>query len=656
VAVQSPRIESYCDSGTLSEGQCVVTVVKDYPASLNKTCTDGYTLRADGKCAKEVPDDYEATRKESCADGSTPVGGQCMVTKEEDAKQENGCLLGALKAWPSSPSQQACMTDETVTGSSPTTAATACRALGSPVGATLLGVLLAPGASVEEAAQNGQPQAAPLTPWYCGFVPVQRYVCLRGTLVGDRRCRYQEPVPSTKSYSCPGGGSLEGTVCRRTRTDLKDPATSYSCPGGGSVEGTMCRLRETTRSQAKTREVCEAGYTKDGSICYRPTGSTPTAQYSCDPGWTPNGGQCSYKTPDKAATVKYVCTGGSAPGGDGRCASSEEARAYVYLGGKLIAEAVVGGATQYVHTDALGSPVARTGSTGALISRTRFEPYGYVAQGTKPSPATSQIGFTGHVQDGESELVYMQQRYYDPIAGRFLSVDPIVTDANTGAGFGLYTYVDNNPYAKIDPDGREPAECSESCTRMRAISDAHSLGTSTTGAAGSMFRAAASEGRALASDLPSFSDTAKLFLPGLMLPSMAWEGTMGTFDSLANVLEGHASKGDGVVLAMAFLPAAKGIKIGPRWQAHNIADMVCERGCEAVASQIQRHIGGKVVRITPKDAPMLGSFRGKNWGWSHHEVVVKDGRVYDLTTGHKGIPASEYKSLWQYSDSINFGF
>jgi uncharacterized protein RhaS with RHS repeats len=48
----------------------------------------------------------------------------------------------------------------------------------------------------------------------------------------------------------------------------------------------------------------------------------------------------------------------------------------------------------------------------------------------------------------------MQQRYYDPMAGRFLSVDPIVTDANTGKGFGLYTYVENNPYSKVDPDGR----------------------------------------------------------------------------------------------------------------------------------------------------------------------------------------------------------
>ena len=129
--------------------------------------------------------------------------------------------------------------------------------------------------------------------------------------------------------------------------------------------------------------------------------------------------------------------------------------AYIYLGGKQIAEWNSVSGVQYVHTDALGSPVAHTNGSAAVMNRARFEPYGYVAQGTKPSANTSIIGFTGHVQDAETDLVYMQQRYYDPIAGRFLSVDPIVTDANTGKGFGLYTYVENNPYAKIDPDGRE---------------------------------------------------------------------------------------------------------------------------------------------------------------------------------------------------------
>jgi hypothetical protein len=48
----------------------------------------------------------------------------------------------------------------------------------------------------------------------------------------------------------------------------------------------------------------------------------------------------------------------------------------------------------------------------------------------------------------------MQQRYYDPVAGRFLSVDPVMTDAGNGALFNRYMYAASNPYTLIDPDGR----------------------------------------------------------------------------------------------------------------------------------------------------------------------------------------------------------
>lgn len=50
----------------------------------------------------------------------------------------------------------------------------------------------------------------------------------------------------------------------------------------------------------------------------------------------------------------------------------------------------------------------------------------------------------------------MQQRYYDPIAGRFLSVDPVSADPNSGANFNRYWYANNNPYKYTDPDGRCP--------------------------------------------------------------------------------------------------------------------------------------------------------------------------------------------------------
>ena len=104
----------------------------------------------------------------------------------------------------------------------------------------------------------------------------------------------------------------------------------------------------------------------------------------------------------------------------------------------------------YIHTDGLGSPVARTDEKGNVISRTRYEPYGATAGGATPT-----IGFTGHVNDADTSLTYMQQRYYDPIAGRFMSVDPVLTDANTGSSFNRYIYGNNNPFKYVDPDGRD---------------------------------------------------------------------------------------------------------------------------------------------------------------------------------------------------------
>jgi RHS repeat-associated protein len=133
--------------------------------------------------------------------------------------------------------------------------------------------------------------------------------------------------------------------------------------------------------------------------------------------------------------------------------SSQGATRHVYLGDRLIAEASSAGVS-YSHTDALGSPVARTNGSAQVTSRTRYEPYGATAAGTNPAG----IGFTGHVNDADTGLVYMQQRYYEPIAGRFLSVDPVTTDAKTGGHFDRYVYAENNPYAFTDPDGEAPRD------------------------------------------------------------------------------------------------------------------------------------------------------------------------------------------------------
>lgn len=129
-----------------------------------------------------------------------------------------------------------------------------------------------------------------------------------------------------------------------------------------------------------------------------------------------------------------------------------------YLGSSLVAireQPTAGGAAtvKYQHTDALGTPIATTDTTAAFIEKSEYEPYGRLVN----RPLTDGPGFTGHVQDAATGLTYMQQRYYDPAIGRFLSVDPVAANSSTGANFNRYWYADNNPYKFVDPDGRAKA-------------------------------------------------------------------------------------------------------------------------------------------------------------------------------------------------------
>jgi len=53
----------------------------------------------------------------------------------------------------------------------------------------------------------------------------------------------------------------------------------------------------------------------------------------------------------------------------------------------------------------------------------------------------------------------MQQRYYDPVVGRFYSNHPVdmlghMQKGNPTMGFNRYAYTNNNPYKYTDPDGR----------------------------------------------------------------------------------------------------------------------------------------------------------------------------------------------------------
>ena len=54
----------------------------------------------------------------------------------------------------------------------------------------------------------------------------------------------------------------------------------------------------------------------------------------------------------------------------------------------------------------------------------------------------------------------MQARYYDPVIGRFLSIDPVTfLDTGEPAMFNRFAYTFNDPINLTDPDGRLPIIC-----------------------------------------------------------------------------------------------------------------------------------------------------------------------------------------------------
>jgi len=136
------------------------------------------------------------------------------------------------------------------------------------------------------------------------------------------------------------------------------------------------------------------------------------------------------------------------------------------LGLLLATPAFAADTVYYYSSDTLHSEVVVTDQNRNVVERTHYAPFGQVLdRDLRDGP-----GYTGHEEDPETNLVYMQQRYYDPEAGRFLSTDPVQADGG-GGSFNRYEYANDNPYRYTDPDGRFECGNKQSCEVGTAISN-----------------------------------------------------------------------------------------------------------------------------------------------------------------------------------------
>ena len=177
----------------------------------------------------------------------------------------------------------------------------------------------------------------------------------------------------------------------------------------------------------------------------------------------------------------------------------------------------------------------------------------------------------------------MQQRYYDPVAGRFLSVDPVTTNTKDGSYFGRYHYAANNPYKFKDPDGRA----------FETAWDIASLALSV-----GQFMQSPSLGNALGVAV----DAAAVAIPGI-------PGGVGAFRAASNAADAAAS-----------LPKMQGMGVTER--AKTLADGGFQQtkvSSGAGKNETWSHADGSQVRVHPYGNQAQGAHKSGNNAHLHKQ-------------------------------------
>ena len=114
--------------------------------------------------------------------------------------------------------------------------------------------------------------------------------------------------------------------------------------------------------------------------------------------------------------------------------------------------------TMYFYVKNLQGDVVRIiDLSGTEVASYVYDAWGNIKD-TKGEPTIREINpirYRGYVYDTETSLYYLQSRYYDPFAGRFLNADIYCdTGTDTTLSTNMFAYCENNPISNYDASGQ----------------------------------------------------------------------------------------------------------------------------------------------------------------------------------------------------------
>ena len=109
--------------------------------------------------------------------------------------------------------------------------------------------------------------------------------------------------------------------------------------------------------------------------------------------------------------------------------------------------------SHYFTYDGHGSTRALLDATAAILQLYSFDAYGN-ALGFNPAEALTEYLYSGEQFDSKIGQQYLRARYYDPVTGRFNSLDSFFGNLSDPQSLHKYLYAHADPVNMIDPSGR----------------------------------------------------------------------------------------------------------------------------------------------------------------------------------------------------------
>jgi RHS repeat-associated protein len=253
------------------------------------------------------------------------------------------------------------------------------------------------------------------------------------------------------------------TVGNRTElvehgTPTGDRTTTYTTPVG------QHRLTGTSTADGTGTRTAAYGYDDSGNMSIRPTTGSGTQTMTWDveghlaTSQDPTGTTSYVYDVDGTRLIRKDPTGKTLylPGQELRYTASSGVKTctrYYTHAGQTVATRTGSGLT-WLSGDHHGTAQISINALTQAVATRRETPFGQQRGSTGSWPASMDKGFVGGTKDNTG-LTHLGAREYDPLIGRFISVDPVI-DVKDPQQMHGYAYATNAPITASDPDGLWP--------------------------------------------------------------------------------------------------------------------------------------------------------------------------------------------------------